>query len=197
MSLLIALLHFLRDNFATALSFLAACGFTLLATYPVYVHLRRGWSIKKTDIFNSFSPNAKLLYLKTYFKESFCEPHALDKAVARFGTLYQDRYGRYKYRFPIVLFAVTTFVAMFLLSEAAVTWIDLLTGHREVAIGKIAHGLPLLIIPSVAAAGISGAYVWIVADLITRVRRLDLTPADIMNSTLRLAISAALAVPVS
>jgi hypothetical protein len=192
-SLLNQLLQFLAVNFATSLSFLSACGFTLLATYPLYVHMRRGWEIKKGDIFNCFPPDAKVLYLKTYFQESYSEP----QAEKRFEALYEDRYGRYKYAFPIVLFVITTFVVMFFLSEAAVTWIDLSIGHRMIVIGKIAGGLPLLVIPPLAAAGISGAYVWIVSDLITRARRLDLAPADILNSTLRLAISAALAVPVS
>jgi hypothetical protein len=192
-TLLNQLLQFLVVNFATSLSFLSACGFTLLATYPLYVHMRRGWAIKKGDIFNCFPPDAKVLYLKTYFQETFSVPQAEN----RFEALYQDRYGKYKYAFPIVLFVVTTLVAMFFLSEAAVTWINLTIGHRMIAIGKLADGWPLLVIPPIAAAGISGAYVWIVSDLITRARRLDLAPADILNSTLRLAISAALAVPMS
>ena len=61
MSLLNQLLQFLAVNFATSLSFLSACGFTLLATYPLYVHMRRGWVIKKGDIFNCFPHDDKVL----------------------------------------------------------------------------------------------------------------------------------------
>jgi hypothetical protein len=43
-----------------------------------------------------------------------------------------------------------------------------------------------------AVAALSGAYMWVVSDFISRSRRLDFSPADVMWGALRLVISAPL-----
>jgi hypothetical protein len=136
------------------------------------------------------------LYLQTFMKEQFEPATAQQTATERFEELYRARYGRYKFWAPFLLFGFTTFIATALLSESAIGWIQLETHQRVVFIGAITQGLPLFVIPQVAAAGIGGAYIWIVSDMIARARRLDLSPADILNATLRMAMSAALAVAV-
>jgi len=176
----------------------AAAGFTILAVYPVYAYLRRGWDIKKTDIFSSFSDEAKILYLKV-FQKIDCDGQEEDaRAVARekFEAIYVVRYGRYKFATPLALFTLTNLVAAFLLSESALSWVERSGDCSLAHFCGASVGLPSMVIPSVAAAGIGGAYVWIVADLISRNRRLDLSPSDVLNATLRLAISATLATAV-
>jgi hypothetical protein len=180
-------------------SLLAALGFTVLAVYPVQAYLRRGWAIKKTDIFSSFSEDAKVLYLKVFMKTGFAAGDAAciqQQAAASFEKLYLDRYGRYKFRTPLLLFTVVNFIGMFLVSQSALAWVEALAGCGLVSFCAKVGGAPMMLIPDVAAAAISGAYVWIVSDLISRNRRLDLSPTDVLNATLRLSISAALATAV-
>ncbi|HXC54649.1 MAG TPA: hypothetical protein VNU97_05100 [Rhizomicrobium sp.] len=177
-------------NFGNWYSVLAALGLTALAVYPICAFILRGWAVKKVDIFSGFSTSAKALYLKTFLKEQFAD----SEADARFEQLYQQRYGRRYFWLPLLLFIVANFVTTFLLSQAAVTWIGLARGNGLTLIGAIPQSWSIWVIPQVAAAGIGGAYLWIVADMISRARRLDLAPADVLNSTLRVALSAALAV---
>jgi hypothetical protein len=189
-------------NFCLLSSLLASGGYTILAVYPVQAYMRRGWAIKKAEIFGSFSPKAKLLYLETFQSEKFAkgpesEAKSQAEAVKKFEDLYQIRYGRYRYWAPLLLFVIAIFVSMFLLSEAACGWIILSSHSGAISMDRLQQGTPLILIPQVSAAGIGGAYLWIVSDMISRARRLDLQPADILNSALRIAMSAALAVAIS
>jgi hypothetical protein len=196
MSVLKFLPHVSGVTLAEYLSLLGALGFTVLAGYPVYVHVRYGWKIKKDAIFTRFSSEAKVLYLKAYLKMDFAETQEAEAAGA-FDALYQDRYGRKRYAAPVFFLLLTILVTMFLLSEAACTWTGVWTGRTEAPLSQLGLGLPLFVIPQIAAAGIGGSYVWVAWDLISRARRLDLAPGDISQLTLRLAASAILAVPIS
>jgi hypothetical protein len=48
---------------------------------------------------------------------------------------------------------------------------------------------PLVKVPDIAMAAIAGAYLWVVNDFISRARRLDFAPSDVMWGVLRLIIS--------
>lgn len=181
--------HFFSANIGHVFSVAATIALTALALYPIVHFMVRGWAIKKDDIFSSFSEQAKILYLKTFLKLNLAD----GAAAKTFNEIYGKRYGRGKFVGPAILFAVVCFAAMFLLCESGVS--DIWAFAACTAKTKLAcpnGALPFLIIPAVPAAGISGAYLWLVADLISKARRLDLAPADILGSALRLAMAAAL-----
>lgn len=188
-----------------ALGLAAACGFTTLALYPVLVFIGHGWKIKKADIFSSFTSSAKILYLQTFLK--WKPPAAGDNWVfvadsstsddqknanAEFERLYITRYGRHRFVGPATLFFLVCMICMFLFSEAGLAQILIVSKGVTTPLGNLSCAC-FISLPPVAAAGIGGAYVWIVADFITQTRRLDFAPSDVLNGALRLAIAAALA----
>lgn len=69
-------------------SILAAVMLTTLRCYPIATFARRGWLIKRDDILDSFTTDAKALYLKTFLTVDSKEP------AKAFDDLYYNRYGR-------------------------------------------------------------------------------------------------------
>jgi len=156
---------------------------TMLALTPLVAFLLRGWKIKKEDVFSSFTNRAKYLYLRTYLKrDGVTEVNAEDE----FEELYSKRYGWWRFIFPLFLFCLNCFGLMLLFSWIAIFQFNLVWGGSGTSIGAI-----------VVAAGIAGGYLWVVAKFIALSRQYNLSPADVMNGTLRLAMSAAIGYAVS
>jgi hypothetical protein len=180
----------LGNDFALWASLAAALGFTLLAVYPIQMFLRHGWPIKRREIEDSLSDTAKELYLREFLNETI-DKTAGQTAKTVFADMYDTRYGRVNFILPLIFFIVATYAATFLLAQSAIGWMSFQTAAGLRPIASSGLGTPLIVIPAVAAAGISGAYLWIVADMIDRARRLALTAADVGKATLRMAMSAA------
>ena len=195
----------------------AAAGLTVLSVFPAFAYFRRGLAIKKMDIISRFSPRAKILYLNTFFNESIgVRPPAAgnpqhktaaqiaqeqeaqkkadeDAANTRFEQIYEQRYGLYRYTVPMILFGLCCFAATYLFCQSAAAAIAVATGETLTPLRDVYHSAPIYIIPDVAAAGVAGAYLWIVADIISSTKRLNFAPADLLTATLRLAMSASIA----
>ncbi len=120
------------------------------------------------------------------------DPSALTEANSEFETIYERRYGRYRFWVPTILFALACGICMFFFSETGTAQLLVLCKGKATALGADPLRACFLVVPPIAAAGIGGAYMWIVADFIFRARRLDFAPADVLNATLRLAMAAAL-----
>ncbi len=56
---------------------LSALALTYLCCHPIGAFYRRGWGIKKADIFSSLSVQAKALYLKTFNVTGVTDPAKL------------------------------------------------------------------------------------------------------------------------
>jgi hypothetical protein len=173
-------------------SLLAALTLTYLPCHPIATFLRRGWEIKRADIVGSFNNQAKKLYLKTFFNSD------TTNADKDFDALYDHRYGRYRLILPIILFVAVCLPLMLLISETAVSRLMLSSAAAPATLSTIMNaGLPFVLLPGIALAAVVGAYLWIVADLITRSGRYDLSPSDVLRATLRLALAAPLGYAVS
>jgi hypothetical protein len=66
---------------------------------------------------------------------------------------------------------------LLLLTGTMAVTIVALTGLHKLQYFETA---PLFDLPDAAMAAIAGAYLWVVDDFISRARRLDFTPADVM-----------------
>jgi hypothetical protein len=146
----------------------------LLLVLPILRYLRAGWAIKREDIMNGFDIGAQKAYLTKFLKES--DSLGDKKVEERFEFLYLDRYGRQYFIAPIFALLVIAFVDASLVSETALS-----------KIGDVWQ--PVAPLSSIAVAAIAGAYMWVVSDFISRSRRLDLSPSDVLWATLRLAIA--------
>ena len=166
---------------------------TLLAIYPVLSFLAQGWNIKKKDIFSSFGTAAKRCYLGTFQKTvRVADPHEA------FEVFYRESYGRWRFAGPLLLLLAVCFPLMFLFSETAVSQLLVCAGGTCKSADSYASNAQFaILLQPVAAAGMIGGYVWVVAGFISQNRQFNLSPSDVMNGALRLAVSAAIGYAVS
>ncbi len=180
---------FIAANMGHLLSAAAAVALTGLALSPILIFLARGWRIKKADVFSCFSPAAKVLYLKTFLKIPSASPAV---AETTFETMYHERYGKQHLLWPTIQFAIVCLAATFLFAETGVTQIALTANGQVQHFGGMPPGLfAFLVLSGIPASAIAGAYLWLVSDLVAKAYRLNLKPADVLGSALRLAMAAA------
>lgn len=179
------------DALRSAIAFLAVdhrceTAFTLLATallvFPIFTYVAIGWRANREDIDNSITNPAKRIYL-----DRFRNFHTAsdDEASERFAEMYYRRFGRRYFVCPTILIILIILVLASLVAEFAIDH-----SVDAAAVAKIDHiwKSQLQLNPG-AAAAIAGAYMWVVSDFISRSRRLDFSPADIMWGALRLVIA--------
>jgi hypothetical protein len=167
---------FLRNDLFHTLIFVIIILWLLFL--PIARYLEVGWVVKKQEIFDKFDDNAKTLYLK-YFSNKIIDPQ---EAASEFETLYQKRYGRRHFFWPLVLLLIISFYEAVLVGHTIYNLVQ-----NRLADTNIPWTLPKL-----ALAALAGAYMWVVSDFISRSRRLDFAPANILWSALRFVISIAL-----
>ena len=171
----------LAANIAALLSALAL---TYLCCHPIGAFHRRGWGIKKADIFSSLSISAKELYLKTFNFTGAGDPGDA------FDEMYDFRYGRYRLTAPFILLVLITFPLMYL--EASSGWGALLVANSPgtPSVASLAAPFPPVFkVPEIALAAIAGAFAWVVASLFDGATRYNLPPQVILGAALRLAIA--------
>lgn len=175
--------HFLHANVSHLFSISAALVLTVLGFYPVIHFVGHGWKIKHEETFGKFSGDVEKLYMAR-----FCRG-----VSASFEEICSKRYGRQNFVLPGILFCLAMAAGVLLLCEAGISQFYLVWGTHHEPLQRFQSGLtPLLGIPAVPSAAIAGAYMWVVADLITSAYRLTLSPTDVLNAALRLAMAAAI-----
>lgn len=155
-------------------SFVTLCALLVLMQ-PMLRYVRSGWKAKRKDIMDSLSPKARLAYY-LMFNGSEPRPKTTEQACEQFERFYTAWYGRRYFIVPGVLLGLTGLIA-----TSAVVFSVL--GEQLFAPN------PLFKIPIIAIASLGGAYLWVVNDHISRARRLDFSPADVMWGVLRVVIA--------
>ena len=141
---------------------------------PLLRFLFTGWHSKRRDIVDGLNQKACLAYFKMFCRNS--NVPAPDKACGKFFELYDRWYGQKKFIAPGILLFLTSLIAV---TCVVFTMLDDLHFLKN----------PFIDLPIPAVAALSGAYMWVVDDLISRARRLDMAPSDLQWSTLRLIIA--------
>jgi hypothetical protein len=147
----------------------------LLAMTPVVSYVLVGWRAKRKDIVDSLSPAVCLLYFQA-FSSRTAMPKDADGAKRAFDQLYSRWYGRRFFIIPTLVY----FLTMLLAVSLTVFSLARLTGPAS-GLFRIASD------PTVAA--LAGAFMWCVNDQISRARRLDFSPSDMLWSALRMVIA--------
>lgn len=147
---------------------------TVLLLFPILGYVWVGWKYKSLDIITTINDNAKREYLIKFHKT---ESSDLPSARASFLKLYYRRFGRRHFIAPICLITILVILEASLAIESL--------GHFDANFWK-----PRIELNAVALSAIAGAYMWVVGDFISRTRRMDFSPADIMWGSLRLFIAA-------
>jgi hypothetical protein len=149
------------------------CG-TAVVMIPFAHYVIAGWSAKRKDIMDGFDAESRLEYFKMFCRSSPIP--TLEDAPAEFEKFHARWYGRRYYIMPGLLLLLLTVTGVMVVT---------LTGLDRLG---FLHN-PLIKIPDTAMAAMAGAYLWVGNDLISRARRLDFSPADVMWAVLRLSIA--------
>lgn len=161
-----------------------------LPVAPVYVYVKSGWKVKRDEISDGLSTEARKCYLVMFSRSALQVDGESEKAGQVdskggassdkiFENFYTTWYGRRHFALPIfLLLAVLAFVCIGIIISAA---------------GGFPYWKPhdpiFYTIPKTAIAALAGAYLWVTSDFITRARRLDFSPSDIYWGVLRLVVA--------
>lgn len=145
-----------------------------LIMLPVVRFLRIGWHAKRRDIVDGLNEDTCNAYFKMFRRNDNLPDKG--KACDDFFKLYDRWYGRMNFLAPTLLLFVSTLV---LVLPVVFTILD--------SLGYVQN--PFFKVPIPAIAAIGGAYMWVVDDLISRCRRLDMAPSDIQWCVLRLIVA--------
>jgi hypothetical protein len=146
-----------------------------LATYPIWSFYQWGWVWRRDDIVSFIKDDAKVLYLKLFFRR---EDVKLEEAADKYLSIYNKWYGRHHLIVPIIQILILVTVQSYFLAELGLRRIFPSAGYLET-------------VDPIAAAGFAGAYLFVVTDLIGRNWRKDITSADLLLSALRIALATA------
>ena len=145
---------------------------------PFLHYVAAGWKAKRQDIMDGLSEDARIAYVKMFTRdESLAQPSTPADGPSPFLAFYSKWYGRRFFVAPGILLTLVTL--------CAVTAVAMTALHQ---VQYIAQN-PLFDVPAAAVAATAGAYMWVANDLISRTRRRDLAPSDVMWGVLRLVIA--------
>jgi hypothetical protein len=155
---------------------------SVLLIFPILHYVVVGWKYKKVDITNSIDDSAKKIYLEKFQNQLWVEIGKKlnrevneDDAHRVFLNLYHSRFGRRYFIFPIILISIIIIISSSLVAEAIIAVPEDIW--------------PQLGLSSAAISALAGAYMWVVSDFISRSRRMDFSPANVMWGALRIVIS--------
>lgn len=141
---------------------------------PLLRFLTTGWFAKRRDVLDGLNDEACRAYFSMFSCHRITTPGTERSA---FEQMYSRWYGRRMFIAPGVLLLLVSSFAVF----AVVFSVMATLGYYDAN--------PFFPLEPAAVAALSGAYMWVVDDQISRCRRLDLTPSDLHWATLRLLIA--------
>ena len=140
---------------------------------PLIRYLLRGFPLKRKDVMDGLSGEACAEYFSRFGGRDGLAPATARQA---FEQLYDKGYGRGYYVVPFILFGATGATAVLM-----TVWSGL---HH---LGYLNN--PIFDLPKIALSAIAGAYLWVLNDHISRARRRDFSPSDVLWATLRLIVA--------
>jgi hypothetical protein len=142
----------------------------LLSMTPMLVYVLVGWRAKELDIKNSLGPPACLLYFKAFYASAHVPADGV-AAKLEFDRIYDRWYGRRFFLVPGLVYFLT--MALSVLATVL----------------AVAPAGGAFVVPNATVAAIAGAFMWCVNDQVSRSRRLDFSPSDLLWASLRMVIA--------
>jgi hypothetical protein len=147
----------------------------LLLVGPIVFYLIGPWKYRRDEILGNLSPSSRKLYFDT-----FCPGI---KGPLKFENYYDSRFGRRHYLLPALFLILVSGTAAVWSVASVLVWTKLTLDTAG-------------ILDATSVAALSGAYVWVVADLLTRWGFRDLSPANLWWSSWRLVMAVPMAIAV-
>jgi hypothetical protein len=198
----------------------------ILMTLPFLRYITLGWRLKLEAITNEFDPPAIALYFRKYRTGEMTgdrqrrlislQPGTDNKKlVAEFLRLYCREFGRIRYIVPLVILIVVTAIESVGAIQSGLfhtrqedLFFQLCGMDKRALCAAPAYAVEqaklydqlvwkALLLNATTVAGLTGAYMWVVQDAITRMRSGDLLSSNIYWSALRMVIAAPLGIAVA
>jgi len=148
-----------KSGFVWGLTVLLLC----LLIMPAFRFLVYGWNRKRLDVINALTDESFDLYFKQFYPNDKIKK---TYTKADFERNFNSRFGRRHYFFPALLLLAVSGFSLFLVCGSIGTWLGILP--------KTAGALK-----GIAVAAISGAYMWVLGDLITKGRCANISPVTL------------------
>jgi hypothetical protein len=158
----------------TAICYLLIFAETAAIMLPLIRYVWVGWKAKRKDIMDGLSADARLAYFKMFIRDG--KERTPAQASAEFEALYEQWYGRRFFLLPGLLLLLVALLGSTLVTFSALAGIGCVTNI-------------VCAIPDTAIAALAGAFLWSVNDMISRSRRLDFSPSDVLWSVLRFIVA--------
>jgi hypothetical protein len=150
------------------------CGIAgAMVLVPPLFYLFRPWATRRDKLFANLDEGSLMLYYRQFYPS---ETHNVTGVKADFKKYFNRHYGRRHYSPPIVLLTVLTVISAVAAARTLAVW-------QNVAPHKYA-------LPWIVVSALAGGFVWVISDLIDRLRRRDFTISDVYNSVFRILIAA-------
>lgn len=146
----------------------------LLLPSIIYLIVKAGWQERRERILTRFTPDDLERYFKLYFPSVNITGTDADK-TKRFKKHYGSHYGRRHFVLPLIFLALVSGIAAWGIFETLKQW-------------QSVHGAKFAL-PSMVVAALAGAYTWVTADHLSRMRRRDLSSTDVYNGAFRFVVS--------
>jgi hypothetical protein len=159
-------------EYALLIDFVSAITAALVLV-PLLLYLFGDWTTRRDKLFGYFGKESLTLYYDQFYP---AKTPSKDQVEAEFKRDFARNYGRRRYAVPIALLSILTFWSAYAGART-------LQVSQKVAIGKYS-------LPWITASAIAGGFVWVINDLISRIRRRDLVSSDINMWTFRILIAA-------
>jgi hypothetical protein len=144
---------------------------------PVTLFLLTGWGARRRIILSRFTDRSVHLYYRAFFPQEQLAGPSRPTHLAAFADDFDRRYGRWHYLAPLALFTATSSYLLLLSLNTAfrllptpVSWLD-------------------VELPTVAVAGVAGAYMWVLYEFISRERSMDFSTTHVNRATFRFAVA--------
>src|ERR1043165_1511044 len=154
-----------------------------LGLLPVIQYLIFGFRERRREILDYFDDNSVKLYFERFFGARADQLNQHPRQHLE--TLYDERFGRQTYLLPLLIYVVALVVCVAVIVTATIAPVF------QVPLPKDAPTLKNLV-ESVAYA-LAGAYMWVVYDLLDRMRVRNIVPSTLSGGAFRFLISIPLA----
>lgn len=139
---------------------------------PLLMYLLRNWVTRRDKLYGYLGKDALIPYYQQFYPARTPDAATIERV---FHKDFSRNYGRRRYVAPVLLLTCLTGVSAYAAASTLQTWQSVTKGQFS--------------LPSITLSALAGGFTWVVNDLISRIRRRDLTVGDVYNGVFRVLVA--------
>lgn len=151
----------------------------MLGILPVAHHLVFGFRERRREILDYFDEQGVRLYYQRFFVAAAPKPDA--DALESLRDFYNQRFGRQTYVLPVAAYVITLIAAIALIVSITIGDVCFIKTPSTINSDETLRRW--------LAFALAGAYLWVVFDLLVRLRQRDIVPSTLAGGAFRFMIS--------